>query len=69
MRGVVTGDFESATSATGLEGFFLQSLSADQDDSDATSEGIFAYRPAASAVDVKPTPPHPTSPHCLHAPP
>ena len=49
---MVTGDFESATTETGIQGFFLQSLPADDDGVASTSEGLFAYRPAAGVVEV-----------------
>ncbi len=48
VRGLVTADFTSGgvsglPSNQGLRGFFLEAATADRDDSDATSEGIFVF--------------------------
>jgi predicted extracellular nuclease len=43
IEGVVVGDFENTSTATGLGGFFVQEEDADADADPMTSEGIFVY--------------------------
>ncbi|MEI2612512.1 MAG: ExeM/NucH family extracellular endonuclease [Candidatus Promineifilaceae bacterium] len=47
IEGVVVGDFQGAT---GLNGFFVQEETGDQDGDPLTSEGIFVYAPSSIAV-------------------